>query len=355
MPTRLDWFEWLHLRDRVASGTAPRLPLFGSIEEILWAACHEADPSLWKIMELRMEALSATTREVQRRRERKGVQSFDDLLQNLLDALENGEAGNRLAARLRERFPAVLIDEFQDTDPVQFRIFDLIDPPRTDGGVLFFVGDPKQAIYGFRRADVFAYIDARRGADNQYSLGTNRRSTKQLVDGVNALFDVSSPFLLDDLEADPVAAIEIPERGRLVTEADEDTRPLRFTFLRRPETVDARGTRVTKSLTKEAATRLAVRDTVGKIVRLLDPARGARLVRSTPDDSGRDGNGERIRGGSIAVLVRTNRQAREIRQGLTDAGVASVLAVQSSVFGTEVAADLELVLQAVRDPSNERL
>lgn len=354
IPDEIHKLDWQYLRERVARGTVPRLPLFESIRRFLWAARHAASPLLRAEMKLRMEALASSSHEVRRRRDRQGVQSYDDLLQNLLDALGNGDAGARLAMRLRERFPAVLIDEFQDTDPVQFQIFEKIDPASVIGGVLFFVGDPKQAIYGFRRADVFSYIDARTRADRQYSLGTNRRSTEALVAGVNQLFDVKLPFLLDGVPAGRVDAVDDEERGRLETGPDDDPRPLRLAFIRRLDKVNARG-QASKSLTKEEASRIAIGDTVGKIVRLLDPGRGARLVRSAARDSSRGPSGDPIRGGSIAVLVRSNRQALAIRQALAEAGVASVLAVQASVFGTEVAADLERVLDAVRDPSNERL
>jgi exodeoxyribonuclease V beta subunit len=318
------------LEQSIKSGTLPPLEIF-----VRHAALATADSQLATNLReyelhLRRRLLPWAAEEVRRRREQRGVQSYDDLLQHLLDALE-GPSGERLATRLRNRYPAALIDEFQDTDPVQFRIFDRIYPTGEEGGTLFFVGDPKQAIYGFRRADVFAYIAARKSAARRYSLGVNRRSTKRLVDGVNALFVEPAPFVIADIAADPVEAIGDEERGVLKTPGDESP-PLRFSFFAK--------------CSVEQATRSSVRETVRQIVGLLQGPSAAFI------EGGLDPGP--IRGGSIAVLVRTNHQARRIRKALGEAGVPSVLAVQSSVFGTDVAADLELVLDAVRDPSDER-
>jgi len=315
-----------HLEKGIEEGSLPALEVFRRYDDLVAAGKRLRDLEI----RLRCHLVGWAASEVRRRRELRGVQSYDDLLQRLLDSLL-GPGGDRLAARLRARYPAALIDEFQDTDPVQFRIFDRIYPAGEGVGPLFFVGDPKQAIYGFRRADVFAYIEARTKAQRRYSLGTNRRSTKALVDGVNALFDVAAPFVIDGIPADAVDAIGDEERGTLATPGD-DSPPLRLSFFRKCDVAQA--------------TRTSVRDTVRRIVALLDDDSAAMI------DGGR--NPGRIRGGSIAVLVRTNRQAKTIRKALADAGVPSVLAVQSSVFGTDVAADLELVMDAVRDPSDER-
>ncbi|MFM8412637.1 MAG: UvrD-helicase domain-containing protein, partial [Alphaproteobacteria bacterium] len=208
------------LEQSIKSGTLPPLEIF-----VRHAALAAADSQLATNLreyelQLRRRLLPWAAEEVQRRREQRGVQSYDDLLQHLLDALD-GPSGERLATRLRNRYPAALIDEFQDTDPVQFRIFDRIYPAGEEGGTLFFVGDPKQAIYGFRRADVFAYIAARKSAARRYSLRVNRRSTKRLVDGVNARFVEPAPFVIADIPADPVEAIGDEERGVLKTPGDE--------------------------------------------------------------------------------------------------------------------------------------
>ncbi len=155
---------------------------------------------------------------VARKRTRRVV-SFDDLLSNLYRALA---AHPWLADALRARYPAALIDEFQDTDPLQFAIFSRIFAP---AGPLFLVGDPKQAIYSFRAADLHTYLAARAAASACYTLAVNQRSTAPIVEACNRLFEANpQAFVLDGLDYQPVRAGERRrppfyrsrrERGRL--------------------------------------------------------------------------------------------------------------------------------------------
>ena len=160
---------------------------------------------------------------------------YDDLLSELGDALA-GPHGERLAARIRHEYPCALIDEFQDTDPVQAAIFmqvygedrrgteqDTADPAAMRGersggvhrgagqdaagaGRLFVVGDPKQSIYRFRGADVYAYLAARRPARERLALGRNWRSAPALVEAVNAVFSAPDAFVIPGIPYHPVAA-----------------------------------------------------------------------------------------------------------------------------------------------------
>ncbi|HEX7937259.1 MAG TPA: UvrD-helicase domain-containing protein, partial [Paraburkholderia sp.] len=139
---------------------------------------------------------------VARKRTRRVV-SFDDLLSNLYRALA---AHPWLADALRARYPAALIDEFQDTDPLQFAIFSRIFAP---AGPLFLVGDPKQAIYSFRAADLHTYLAARASASARYTLAVNQRSTAPIVEACNRLFEANpQAFVLDGLDYQPVRAGE---------------------------------------------------------------------------------------------------------------------------------------------------
>ena len=127
-------------------------------------------------LSLQAEFFTWARQEMKRRKVKRNVLSFDDLLTRLDEAL-SGEGGEALSRAIRERFKAALVDEFQDTDPIQYSIFQKIY-----GGKkmpVFFVGDPKQAIYGFRGADVFTYIAAAAAAPNQFTLGKNWRSTTE--------------------------------------------------------------------------------------------------------------------------------------------------------------------------------
>jgi len=133
---------------------------------------------------------------------RRQIQAYDDLLLNLERALD-GKHGHDLAAVVRQRYPAALIDEFQDTDPAQYRIFRQIY--HGTSATVFFVGDPKQAIYSFRGADIFAYLKACTDVDHRYTLETNWRSDPPLIQAVNNLFhSACQPFLFNDLAFRPV-------------------------------------------------------------------------------------------------------------------------------------------------------
>ena len=110
--------------------------------------------------------------------------TYDDLLTRL-DATLDGPGGEDVARRLRERYRVVLVDEFQDTDPVQW---DIMRRAFGGGGTLVLIGDPKQAIYAFRGADVYAYLEAARQAATQATLEVNWRSDQGLIDAYDALF-----------------------------------------------------------------------------------------------------------------------------------------------------------------------
>ncbi|WP_238580325.1 UvrD-helicase domain-containing protein, partial [Pseudomonas aeruginosa] len=151
-----------------------------------WAAHQEERPDL--APHLLLHALGEVGRELEVEKQRRAEIGFDDLLSRLDRALQ-GPGGERLAQLIREQFPVALIDEFQDTDPVQYRIFERIyriaaDPgePQARETGLFMIGDPKQAIYAFRGADIHTYLRAREATRGRhYTLGKNFRSTAAMV------------------------------------------------------------------------------------------------------------------------------------------------------------------------------
>lgn len=279
-------------------------------------------------------ALSAHKRE-------RGLVSYQDLLALLAQAVTDP----RLAAAIRARYSAALIDEFQDTDPLQFRIFATLfgadvaatAPNRVPsaGGEaaaafpLYLVGDPKQAIYSFRGADIFTYLRARESAAGRYTLGTNRRSVPELVQAVNAVFTQhSNPFLFSDLRFPAVDAV--PAAAVLTPAAP----PLQCWLL--PAAGD-------KPLAKERARALSVQCTVAEIVRLLQgAARGEAAIGEAP-----------LRPGDIAVLVPRHADGRAVTEALAAAGVPAVIRSIDSVYATREAADLLAVLEAVAAPGRE--
>jgi exodeoxyribonuclease V beta subunit len=230
--------------------------------------------------------------ELPRRQTEAREWSYDDLLLQLQAALQ-GESGAPLRKMLRRRYPAALVDEFQDTDPVQYQILSQIY--LNSRQPVFLVGDPKQAIYSFRGADLFAYLRAREetGAKH-HTLDVNWRSTPGLVQAVNTLFSATHrPFFEPRIGFEPVAAAD-REMAALTIEGGSQA-PFQIWRL------------VFDEETGIDAIRQTVADaTAGEIARLLALA---------AQDRARIGE-RQLSGGDIAVLVRTHEQASRIEQAL---------------------------------------
>src|SRR5262249_44907150 len=136
---------------------------------------------------MRRRLAQAVRDEVDTRKRRGGVMTYDDLLTRLRNTLADNEHGAAACAKLRGQFRVALVDEFQDTDPIQWEIMH-----RAFGegeATLILIGDPKQAVYSFRGADVYAYLRASAAAAIKETLATNWRSDQGLIDAVDALFD----------------------------------------------------------------------------------------------------------------------------------------------------------------------
>ena len=266
------------------------------------------------------------------KRERRVV-AFDDMLFNLHERLSGGGQPG-LAAALRARFPAALIDEFQDTDPLQFAIFKAIHG--NSGAPLFLVGDPKQAIYSFRNADLHTYLQARREAAARYTLADNQRSVRELLAGLNGLFSINPhAFVLPGLSYQPVHCGTKPRKTW--RDATLPRAPLQLWELPRDD--------AGQPLPKKAARRAAGQACAGEIARLIGAGqRGEIVVGDKP-----------LSGGDIAVLVRSHAQGSEMRRALAALGVGSVELSQASIFGSPDAEDLERVLAAVLEPTREPL
>jgi len=255
-------------------------------------------------------------------------QSYDDLIRRLADALD-GDSGQALARSIRARYHAALIDESQDTDPLQWKIFRTVFGSGTDHW-LYLIGDPKQAIYAFRGADVDAYLEAAQEARDRYTLGTNWRSESALVRGVNALFSSASvPFINDKIGFQPV---DPGPKADIAPMGFPDGRP------RAPFQVwcweGANGT-----VTLADAQGQVPASVAAEVARLLSgPARlGDRALQ--PHD--------------IAVLVESHRQAGWIQSALRDLGIPSVEQAVESVFDSDQAREILWILSAILTSSRE--
>lgn len=257
-----------------------------------------------------------------------GVVYFDDLLLKVRDSLAS-ESGPILKENLSERYRAALIDEFQDTDPVQYEIFHTV----FSGAPLFLIGDPKQAIYSFRGADIFTYLNAASevGQDGVYTLEKNWRSEPELVRAVNSLFDRQGSFVFDEIRFAPVAPGENPLRKVL---RDPGPGPLTIWYADNGSPA---------GLTRPAAEELISRAVAAEISRLLRAGVRGEAVLGQSGLAPRD----------VAVIVRENSQGRLVRDALTVCGIPCVLSSEENVFDTPEALEMEFLLRAVAQPYAE--
>ena len=214
----------------------PAHPFFDAAEALL--AAFETRDSVLQITRLRLlhKLVESVPAALQSSKRQQRVLTFDDMLFNLWQAL-TGEGGSALTASLRTRYPAALIDEFQDTDPLQFGIFSQLYSGQP--GPLFMVGDPKQSIYRFRSADLHTYLMAQQTAGNCYTLTENFRSVPGLIEGCNTLFGKNpSAFLLPGIQYRPVSSGHKP-RQPLTDNTPESRAPFQVWLL--PDPVDPVG------------------------------------------------------------------------------------------------------------------
>ncbi len=279
----------------------------------------------------RVDWAAQVREEVQERRRRLGRVGYDQQLTRLRDVLTSRDGGPAAVQRLREQFSVVLVDEFQDTDEVQWQILRSFAHGRLP---LVLIGDPKQAIFGFRGADVQSYLAAVAASHDHRTLDRNWRSDPALVRGVQHLLDGVS--LGDDRIT--VASVE-PARhgGRL----DGVAAPVQVRVLDR----EGVGGLTKATLVRADPARAAIRrDLVGEVVALLSG--DARVT---------DGGAHRpVEPGDIAVLVRVTEQGEHVRAALVAAGVPAVLNAARDVFASPAAADLAELLEALERPSDAR-
>lgn len=327
--------------------TPPDLKVFRRIE----ALCAR-DMNISEAFEafiLREALADVGQRLIQRRFEIRKM-SFDDLLVQLDSALRK-PGGDILADHIRTLFQVALIDEFQDTDAIQYRIFSHLYPIVLESNVssndgdeqehgLFLIGDPKQAIYAFRGADIFTYIHAKHQIQAHYTLPINWRSSAAMIAATNHLFQqADSAFIYDDdIPFQPVnASINAAQRGLFID--DEPIAALQIWN----KTGDDGG-----HIGKGAYETIMAAATANEINRLLTLAQagrcqvgGSQRVPLTPD--------------KVAVLVRTGYQAQRVKEALLEQNIASVyLSDRSSVFDSAEAIDISRLLAACLEPTNER-
>jgi len=317
---------------------------------------HEAPPDSEAAMRVRLAG--AARLEVDRRKRRAGLLTYDDLLTRLRDTLAGPVGGEAACRRLRSRYQVALVDEFQDTDPIQWEIMRLAFAARAGAGAgaggggdgahdgagraLVLIGDPKQAIYAFRGADVYAYLQAAQQADDRASLAVNWRSDEGLIEAYDALFG-GTKLGHEGIAYQPVQAAAANRHPRLI--GAPVAAPLRVRMVQR----DNPGRHLTRSgyLAVQPAREHVAADLADDVVRLLSSA--AQIVRQGRGDVRACRTA--VRPGDVAVLVHRHRDAALVRDALEAVGVPAVINGAGSVLSTTPARDWLRLLEALERPS----
>ncbi len=264
--------------------------------------------------------------EMPKRKAAHKIQFYEDLLTRLDQALA-GPSGVSLVEHLRTRYKAALIDEFQDTDPIQYAIF-----RRAFAGsqaFLFMIGDPKQAIYGFRGADIFTYLQAASETTRCFTLGANWRSESGLVQAVNRVFSFKpNAFVFDRIDFQATVA-----------KGQADSAPLEFEGVKKAP-FQLWFWETGKEITQKLARATLPGAVATEIVQLLN---GKAMIGQRP-----------VQPGDIAVLVLTNAQAAQIQEALHARRIPNVLYTTASLFDSVDAAELGRVLAGIAAPGNEQ-
>jgi exodeoxyribonuclease V beta subunit len=353
------------LREAWKDGEPPAHPAFDAIGEL--------PAQLAALPQARNDLLCHAARWVARRlaqeQQRRAQLGFDDLLTRLAAALD-GANGERLAQRMRAQFPVALIDEFQDTDPVQYRIFDAVyraaeaDGERARERALILIGDPKQAIYGFRGADIYTYLAARHAcAGRLYTLHRNFRSTHDMVAATNRCFaaaevrsDGEGAFLFRGAAGNPLPFRPADAQGRsdafIVDGQAQPALTLWWLGAEGSEAVEeGRGSKA-DAPSKGAYIERMAQICASRMTELLARAQRGAAGFAAP---GRPGEVRTLRPADMAVLVNNRTEADAIRGALAARGLRSVyLSDKESVFACAPAGDLQLWLAACAEPEDAR-
>ncbi|UJY96394.2 exodeoxyribonuclease V subunit beta [Xanthomonas arboricola] len=325
----------------------PASPLSHEIDGYLTAlAGVEAWRSRRRIRLLHALREDAIARLALLKRQRR-VQTYDDLVDGVAHALEGAQA-QALVTRLRAQYAIALVDEFQDTDDRQWAIFSNVfgeGPLARAAGLepaLFLIGDPKQAIYGFRGGDVRTYLAAAVTAELAPPLSHNFRSRPGVLAAIDALYaqaGYTDAFLTDGIAFHPVR----PGTKRVDADLQRDGGPApALTLWRAPEPpppIKGKPKPWSANRARELATAACVAAIRGWLA------------------GGRDGtatvNGRPVQAGDIAVLVRSHGEATRMQQALGAVGIPAVAAGKQSLFATDEALELLALLQALLDPGDD--
>ena len=306
---------------------SPTHQVFDDIEQLLEKPLSLKDCFIVKAVEYVRARVMKTKNQSQ-------LLSFDDLLSGLSEALI-GEQALSLAECIRGQYPIAMIDEFQDTDQQQYDIFNTIYG-KQDGAGLFMIGDPKQAIYSFRGADIFTYMQARENVDDHYTLAKNWRSSSAMVSAVNRVFEhANNPFIYEE----SISFQPVDSQGKSKPFLLNGIEPAALQLWLHEEEGQ-------KNITKGLYQQVYAKATANQIATLLTSAQQGNATLS----------GRPVKAGDIAILVRTGAEARLVRDQLDALSIPSVyMSNRESVFASREARELYHIFAAILNPEDEGL
>ncbi len=324
----------LKCTSKAGAGKTPDSPLCEVVE-----AYAQAVEQVAAYREARCVAMLHQVRADARRRlatlkRQRRVQTYDDLIDEVANALE-GPHADELARRLREQYAIALVDEFQDTDLRQWRIFERVFGAGSDHPALFLVGDPKQAIYRFRGGDVETYLAARQSAEAAPPLDRNFRSRPSVLSAIEAMYTRAGATAFGDARIVFHPVQPGGKRGDAGFQRHGSTAPALTLWQAPAAPPDPAGRR--KGWSANQSREWATAACVAAIHAVLADARARRACL----------DGRPVRPGDIAVLVRTHHDATRIRQALAKVGIAAVAAGNLSLFCTGEAHELLTLLHAL--------
>ncbi len=286
------------------------------------------------LLTFRVNLAAQVRTELSRRLLQQGNMGFDDLIRNLSKGLR-GERGVQLTKVLSDRFSVALIDEFQDTDSDQYHIFSTLFGKGNH--LLYLIGDPKQAIYKFRGADIHSYFQARKAATTLLTLENNYRSHPYLVNEVNRLFSSrEKPFYYDDeiLAYNSVHAAKTEEELAFIRGEESQAGMVYCTL---PPHLKKKEGRWSSTEAKENFKDYIV----AEICNLLNPLKPLLLPGS---------EGRRLTPKDIAILVRKNSECEEYLHGLAAVGIPAVVGSRKSVYHSNECSEILMLLHSITSP-----
>ncbi|CAL4043704.1 exodeoxyribonuclease V subunit beta [Buchnera aphidicola] len=325
VPTELKYFKQSYLCEKTKTGIIPKDILFNNIDTFLKIKFSLKEIFLF-------HALSDIPKMLKKEKKKQECLEFDDLLKLLINTLKI----NNLSKKICKKYPVALIDEFQDTNNLQYDIFKKIYKTKYNNNLLVLIGDPKQSIYSFRGASIFTYLKAKNDIKEQYFLNQNWRASHDMNHSINLLFTQNkNPFYLPQIKFEPTYSsnknIKFEINGK-------NQSALRF-FLKKGENICI--DKYQKWIAKQCAQSIAY---------WLDNGRKGQAVIK------KDNKVVSLQAKDITILVRNKNESEIIKKELKNVNINSYYySNKTSIFHTIEAKEVLWILQSILDPNNEKL